>query len=80
MFAIVNFAARKGFGVSQTSLSPKRRNLSRVAAQFLRARHIENATCRFDVPAIEMRRGKKPVLCLHKGAFNAGQHQHPIGR
>jgi Holliday junction resolvase-like predicted endonuclease len=58
----------------------KRRNLSRVAGQFLCARHIEKATCRFDVPAIEMRRGKNPLVCLHKGACNAGQHQHPIGR
>jgi Holliday junction resolvase-like predicted endonuclease len=27
----------------------KRRNLSRMARQFLRARHIESAECRFDV-------------------------------
>jgi hypothetical protein len=58
----------------------KRRNLPRVAGQFLCARHIEKATCRFDVPAMETRRGKNPLGCLHKGAFNAGQHQHPIGR
>jgi putative endonuclease len=52
----------------------KRRNLSRMAGQFLRARHIEKAACRFDVLAIETRPGKKPVVRLHKGAFNAGQH------
>jgi putative endonuclease len=52
----------------------KRRNLSRMAGQFLRARHIEKAACRFDVLAIETRPGKKPVERLHKGAFNAGQH------
>jgi putative endonuclease len=57
----------------------KRRNLSRMAGQFLRARHIEKASCRFDVLAIETRPGKKPVVRLHKGAFNAGQ-QHPTGR
>ncbi len=52
----------------------KRRNLSRMAGQFLRARHIEKAACRFDVLAIETRPGEKPVVRLHKGAFNAGQH------
>jgi putative endonuclease len=58
----------------------KRRNLSRMAGQFLRARHIEKAACRFDVLAIETRPGKKPAVRLHKGAFNAGQHQHPTDR
>jgi putative endonuclease len=54
----------------------KRRNLSRMARQFLRARHIETAPCRFDVLAIETRPGQKPVVRLHKGAFNATQQQH----
>jgi putative endonuclease len=54
----------------------KRRNLSRMARQFLRARHIETAPCRFDVLAIETRPGQKPVVRLHKGAFNATQHEH----
>jgi putative endonuclease len=58
----------------------KRRNLSRMAGQFLRARRIEKAACRFDVLAIETRPGKKPAVRLHKGAFTAGQHQHPTGR
>jgi putative endonuclease len=54
----------------------KRRNLSRMARQFLPARHIETAPCRFDVLAIETRPGAKPVVRLHKGAFNATQHEH----
>jgi putative endonuclease len=53
----------------------KRRNISRVARQFLRARHIESAECRFDVLAIETRTGQKPVARLHKGAFNAGEYR-----
>ncbi|HEY0703412.1 MAG TPA: YraN family protein [Candidatus Acidoferrales bacterium] len=54
----------------------KRRNISRVATQFLRARHLdENAECRFDVLAIETRAGQKPVVRLHKGAFNAGEYR-----
>jgi len=51
----------------------KRRNISRVAQQFLRARHIESAECRFDVLAIETRAGEKPSVRLHKGAFNPGE-------
>jgi putative endonuclease len=58
----------------------KRRNLSRMARQFLRARHIETAPCRFDVLAIETRPGQKPVVRLHKGTFNATQHQQPPER
>jgi len=49
----------------------KRRNLTRVARQFLRARRIESAECRFDVMAIENRAGSPPQVRLHKGAFGA---------
>ena len=54
----------------------KRRNISRMAQQFLRARHIESAQCRFDVLAIETRPGAKPDVRLHKDAFNVGE-PHP---
>jgi putative endonuclease len=50
----------------------KRRNLSRMARQFLRARRIEQAVCRFDMVAIEARPGQKPVVRLHKNAFGMG--------
>jgi putative endonuclease len=53
----------------------KRRNISPVAPQFLRARHIESTECRFDVSAIKTRPGEKPPVRLHKGAFNAGEHR-----
>jgi len=56
----------------------ERRNLTRMAGQFLRARHIEKAACRFDVPAIETRPGQKPVVRLHKGACNAGHHSSRV--
>jgi putative endonuclease len=52
----------------------KRRNISRMAGQFLRARHIEKAACRCDVLAIETRPGNKPVVRLHQGACNADGH------
>ena len=47
----------------------KRRNLARMARQFLCSRRIDSASCRFDVLAIESRAGKKPVVRLHKSAF-----------
>ena len=50
----------------------KRRNLSRMARQFLRSRRIESATCRFDVLAIETHPGQKPTVRLHKDAFGMG--------
>jgi putative endonuclease len=49
----------------------KRRNLTRMARQFLRARRVDEASCRFDVLAIETKPGAKPTIRLHKGAFNA---------
>lgn len=51
----------------------KRRNLSRMARQFLRVRRIELADCRFDVMAIENQAGSRPEVRLHKGAFTATQ-------
>ena len=50
--------------------SEKRRNLVRMARQFLRARRIESAH-RFDVLAIETRLGAPPKARLHKDAFRA---------
>jgi putative endonuclease len=47
----------------------KRRNLSRMARQFLAQRRIREAPCRFDVVAIESRPGHRPVVRLHQGAF-----------
>jgi putative endonuclease len=47
----------------------KRRNISRMARQFLAYRRIRQAPCRFDVVAIESRPGHRPVVRLHKGAF-----------
>jgi putative endonuclease len=58
----------------------KRRNLTRMAGQFLRARNIEKAACRFDVLAIETRPRQKPVVRLHKGACNAGYHSSRVER
>jgi putative endonuclease len=50
--------------------SGKRRNLVRMARQFLRTRRVESAH-RFDVLAIETRRGAPPDVRLHKDAFRA---------
>lgn len=47
----------------------KQGHLTRIARQFLRARHIENDSWRFDVLAIEGVAGQRPQVRLHKGAF-----------
>jgi putative endonuclease len=72
-------ASEKGAALQTTPESAvnfeKRRNISRVAQQFLRARHVESAECRFDVLAIETRGGERPSVRLHKGAFHAGENR-----
>lgn len=68
------FAAPQATPESAVNIE-KRRNISRVAQQFLRARHIESVECRFDVLAIETETGQKPLVRLHKGAFNAGEQR-----
>jgi putative endonuclease len=47
----------------------KRRHLSRIARQFLRARRVESEPFRFDVLAIETSVATRPNVRLHKGAF-----------
>ncbi len=47
----------------------KQGHLTRIARQFLRARHIEDGSWRFDVLAIESVAGRRPEVRLHKGAF-----------
>ena len=49
----------------------KRRNLSRMARQFLAERRIPEAQCRFDVLAIETTPGQPPIVRLLKNAFSA---------
>ena len=52
----------------------KRRTLVRMAQAFLRARHLDASSCRFDVLAIEARPGAPPHVRLHKNAFRP---EHP---
>ena len=47
----------------------KRRNLSRMARQFLAEKGLHEAKCRFDVLAIESEHGRWPTVRLHKAAF-----------
>lgn len=49
----------------------KRRNLIRMARQFLRSRPAGDEGYRFDVLAIDSRRGSPPVVRLQKGVFTA---------
>ena len=54
----------------------KRRNMARVARQFIRSRRLESAPHRFDVLAIETRSGARPEVRLHKGAFDPRGKSH----
>jgi len=51
----------------------KRHVISRMARAFLRTTRTNREIYRFDILAIESRRGKRPVVRLHKDAF-AEQH------
>jgi putative endonuclease len=51
----------------------KRHVISRMARAFLRSTRTHREIYRFDILAIESRRGKRPVVRLHKDAF-AEQH------
>lgn len=76
VLAFVEVKTRSGaseeFGKPEDAVTPeKRRNLARMARRFLADWRIREASCRFDVLAIESRRGRPPEVRLHKGAFAA---------
>ncbi len=76
VLAFIEVKTRAGsseeFGKPEDAVTPeKRRNLARMARRFLADRRISQATCRFDVLAIESRPGRRPVARLHKAAFAA---------
>jgi len=63
--------AKPGARLEDSINQDKRRNVTRMARQFLRARRIESAPCQFDVMAIENHKGSRPKVKLYKGAFTA---------
>ena len=48
----------------------KQRVVVRTARRFLGERHVGDCPCRFDVLAIDNRRGMAPEVRLHKDAFS----------
>ena len=48
----------------------KQRAVVRTARRFLSERHVGDCPCRFDVLAIDNRRGMPPEVRLHKDAFS----------
>ncbi len=76
VLAFVEVKTRAGasdtFGIPEDAVTPeKRRRLVRMARHFLADRRVPEATCRFDVLAIESRPGRHPGVRLHKDAFAA---------
>lgn len=47
----------------------KQELLQRAARHYLSRRRLTNVSCRFDVVALEVASGGKPLVRLHKGAF-----------
>ncbi|HTZ75525.1 MAG TPA: YraN family protein [Candidatus Aquilonibacter sp.] len=68
---VANTGARQVATAEEAVNAGKRRNVSRMAQQFLRARRIEKEPYRFDVLAIETRAGSRPQIRLHKGAYTS---------
>jgi putative endonuclease len=63
---------RSDFGGPEDAVTlEKKRNLSRMARQFLRDYKTAATPFRFDILAIESRDGRRPSVRLHKGAFAA---------
>jgi putative endonuclease len=59
------------FPSPEAAVTPdKRYHLIRTARQFLRARRAQDAPHRFDILAIESRKGQPPQVRLHKAAFS----------
>lgn len=53
----------------------KQRVVVRTAQRFLAERHVPECPTRFDVLAIDNRRGQPPVVRLHKDAFSPQLHR-----
>jgi len=63
-----------GAGLPEDAVNKAKRHvISRMARAFLRTTRTHREIYRFDILAIESRRGKRPVVRLHKDAF-AEQH------
>ncbi len=62
--------ARDDFGAPEDAVTrEKKKNLTRIARQFLREYKSGCTPFRFDILAIDSRPGRRPVVRLHKGAF-----------
>ena len=49
--------------------SSKRQHLAEMAREYVARRKLKDVPCRFDVLAIEGRRGQEPQVRLHRAAF-----------
>ncbi len=59
-------------GLPEDAITPaKKRNIIRMARNFMASWRIREARCRFDVLAIESETGHAPRARLHKDAFGA---------
>ena len=72
VFVEVRARATGEFGRAADSVTDaKKRQVTRMAAEYLARRQITNRPCRFDVVAIDGALGPDPEITVYPGAFDA---------
>jgi len=72
VFIEVKTRENLSFGLPQESLDYlKKKRLTRLALFYLASRHLKNISCRFDVVAVFLKKGRVENIHLIKNAFEA---------
>jgi putative endonuclease len=72
VFVEVRARATAEFGyAAETVTDAKKRQVARMAVEYLALRQISNRPCRFDVVAIDEALGPCPQITIYPGAFEA---------
>ena len=70
VFVEVRARATDEFGTAaETITDAKKRQVARLAAEYLAVRQISNRPCRFDVVAIDKALGPSPEITIYSDAF-----------
>jgi putative endonuclease len=72
VFVEVRARATGEFGTAAESVTDaKKRQVTRVAIDYLARHHLPNRACRFDVVAIDRALSAAPEIAIYPGAFDA---------
>lgn len=58
-------------GAAESVTDAKKRQVAKVAVEYLARHQITNRPCRFDVVAVDAALGPQPVITIYPGAFDA---------